>query len=148
MRINLRILSILVCFSSLLFNGVDSPANAQLNHGGYSTTPSPQKASMTFANNSAYSMTIRVLYAGGGYYSTVSLRPYSSSVLTFSQTNRFKIKIKAVSSNGHVSYHDGGNFSVKCTPSEWSEGKMSFQLSSYGNGLGPSISSKEFESNY
>jgi hypothetical protein len=30
---------------------------------------------------------------------------------------------------------------------EWTEGTMEFMLSTYGNGLGPTISAKEFESN-
>lgn len=57
------------------------------------------------------------------------------------------MKIKATH-NGSVSYHDGGSFSVTCNDYEWTEGEISFSLSSYGNGLGPSISAKEFESNY
>ena len=56
--------------------------------------------------------------------------------------------IQNTSSYGHTSYHDGGKFSVTCTKTEWTEGEMSFQLSSYGNGLGPSISAKQFESDY
>lgn len=126
-------------------------AEAQFNYGGLyanSSYSSSQNASITFRNQSDYTMTIRVLYAGGGYYSTVSLRPHSSQKLSFSKSGSFKLKIKAASSYGQVSYHDGGKFSVTCTSSEWTEGEMSFQLSSYGSGLGPSISAKQFESNY
>lgn len=125
--------------------------NAQFNYGGlhgkpsYTTNP---KASIAFKNQSDYTMTLRIIYAGGGYYSTVTLRPHSSSKVTFSQSGSFKLKIKATSSYGQTSYHDGGKFSVTCTSSEWTEGEMSFQLSSYGSGLGPSISAKQFESNY
>lgn len=123
--------------------------NAQYNYGGSygnSSYSSKQNASITFRNQSDYTMTLRILYAGGGYYTTVSLRPHTPSKVSFSKSGNFKIK--AASSYGQVSYHDGGKFSVTCTSSEWTEGEMSFQLSSYGSGLGPSISAKQFESNY
>ena len=124
---------------------------AQFNYGGLyvnSSYTSIPKASITFRNKSEYTMTLRIIYAGGGYFSTTTLRPHSSSIVTFSKSGSFKLKIKAVSSYGQISYHDGGNFSVTCTGTEWTEGEMSFQLSSYGSGLGPSISEKQFESNY
>lgn len=118
--------------------------------GGYGglTYSKSQNASITFKNQSDYTMTLRILYASGGYYSSVTLRPHTSSSVSFSSSNTFKLKIKAVSSFGQASYHDGGKFSVTCTKTEWTEGEMSFRLSSYGSGLGPSISAKEFESNY
>lgn len=125
--------------------------NAQYNHGGIgivSSLNSRPQACITFTNRSDYTMTLRILHAGGGYYSTVTLRPHSSSKVNFSNSGNFKLKIKATSSYGHTSYHDGGKFSVTCTNQEWTEGEMSFQMSSHGSGLGPSISAKEFESNY
>lgn len=125
--------------------------DAQYNYGGMygnSSYTSSQNASITFRNQSDYTMTLRIVYATGGYYSTVSLRPHSSSKVSFSKSGSFKLKIKATSYYGQTSYHDGGKFSVTCTSSEWTEGEMSFQLSSYGSGLGPSISAKQFESDY
>ena len=125
--------------------------NAQYSYGGlYGNTSytNSQNASITFKNQSEYTMTLRIVYASGGYYSTVSLRPYSSSTVSFSKSGSFKLKIKATSSHGGVSYHDGGMFSVTCTSQEWTEGEMTFKMSSYGSGLGPSISAKQFESNY
>ena len=116
-------------------------------YGNYSNSNS-QKASITFRNNSDYTMKLRIIYTGGGFYSSVSLRSHSSSTVTFSKSASFKLKIKASSEYGHVSYHDGGIFSVTCTSTEWTEGLMTFQLSSYGSGLGPSISAKQFESDY
>lgn len=104
-------------------------------------------ASITFRNKSDYTMTLKIIYSSGGLYSTVVLNPRSSRVVTFRSSNTFKLKIKAVHHN-MTSYHDGGNFSVTCTEYEWTEGEMSFELSSYGSGLGPTISAKEFESNY
>ena len=105
------------------------------------------QASVTFRNKSDYKMTLKVIYSYGGLYSTVVLNPKSDRVLYFSRSGTFKLKIKA-EHYGSVSYHDGGSFSVTCTDMEWTEGEMSFSLSIYGNGLGPTISEKEFESNY
>ena len=119
--------------------------------GDYYSSPSKvsqnqQKASITFKNKSDYTMTLKVMKLYGGLYTTVTLSPHSSSTVTFSNTSSYKLKIKAVH-NGRPSYHDGGKFSVTCNEYEWTEGTMEFMLSTYGNGLGPTISAKEFESN-
>lgn len=103
-------------------------------------------ASVTFKNMSNYTMTIRVLYSNGGYYSSVTLPPHSSRTMSFSHTASFKMKIKAVNGNT-ISYHDGGSFSVTCNDYEYSEGTIEFSLSTYGTGLGPRISEKDFLSN-
>lgn len=105
-----------------------------------------QKASITFKNKSDYMMTLKVMKLYGGLYTTVTLSPHSSRTVTFSNTSSYKLKIKAVY-NGRPSYHDGGKFSVTCNEYEWTEGTMEFMLSTYGSGLGPTISAKEFESN-
>lgn len=107
---------------------------------------SQQKASITFKNKSDYTMTLKVMKLYGGLYTTVTLSPHSNRIVTFSNTSSYKLKIKAVH-NGRPSYHDGGIFSVTCNEYEWTEGTMEFMLSTYGNGLGPTISAKEFESN-
>lgn len=104
-------------------------------------------ASITFSNKSDYTMTLKIIYASGGLYSTIVLNPHSSRLVTFGSSNTFKLKIKAVHRNT-TSYHDGGYFPVTCTEYEWTKGEMSFELSTYGSGLGPTISAKEFESNY
>ena len=91
-------------------------------------------------------MTLKIMRTYGGVYSTVTLPPRSSQKVTFPNTASYKLKIKAVL-RGQASYHDGGKFSVTCTDYEWTEGTMEFMLSSYGSGLGPKISAKEFESN-
>lgn len=103
-------------------------------------------ASITFSNKSAYTMTLKIIGVYGGLYRTVSLPAHSSQVVHFNRSQTFKIKIKATYL-GVTSYHDGGSFSVTCTDTEWTEGEMSFQMSTYGSGLGPTISAKEFESN-
>lgn len=104
-------------------------------------------ASITFKNQSAYTMTLKIMKYYGGVYRTVTLGPYSNNTVYFDKSSSYKLKIKAVK-NGTASYHDGGEFSVTCTALEWTEGTMTFSLSSYGEGLGPRISAKEFESNY
>ena len=138
-------LAVMILIASL------STATAQTNWGSYgngSVTASSQKtsATITFSNKSDYTMTLKILYLRGGAYSTVTLSPHSSKVVSFSSSNTFKLKIKAIH-NGQASYHKGGKFSVTCTSTEWTEGEMSFSLSTYGSGLGPKISAKEFESN-
>ena len=125
--------------------------SAQFNFGGtgaLNSYYSKPQANITFSNRSDYTMTLRILYADGGYYTSVTLRPHSSSKVNFSKSGNFKLKIKATPSYGQPSYHDGGKFSVTCTDQEWTEGEMSFQMSTYGSGLGPTISAQQFESNY
>lgn len=104
-------------------------------------------ATITFQNKSDYTMTLKIMKATGGLYTTVVLSPHSNRTVSFGTTSSYSLKIKAVH-NGQPSYHDGGNFSVTCTKYEWTEGTMSFMLSTYGSGLGPSISAKEFEKDY
>lgn len=91
-------------------------------------------------------MTLKIIKLYGGLYSTVILSPQSSRVVSFNNTSTYKLKIKAVH-HGQPSFYDGGKFSVTCTKEEWTEGTMSFSLSTYGNGLGPKISAEDFESN-
>lgn len=122
-------------------------SNSNCSNAPVSFTYSQSQAKLTFRNKSDYTMTLKVLYAGGGLYSTIVLQPHSSKVMTFGKSDSFKLKIKA-EHYGSVSYHDGGNFSITCTETQWTEGEMSFSLSTYGSGLGPSISKSEFEKNY
>ena len=105
------------------------------------------QATITFQNKSDYTMTIKILHLRGGLYRTFYLSPHSNQTISFGHTATYKLKIKA-EHLGITSYHDGGNFSVTCTNTEWTEGTMSFSLSSYGSGLGTSISAKEFEKDY
>lgn len=123
-------------------------ASAQYNYGSNTSSYHVTKpnATITFQNKSDYTMTLKVIKLYGGLYTTVVLYPHSSRTISFSSTSTYKLKIKAVH-NGQASFHDGGKFSVTCTEQEWTEGTMSFSLSTYGNGLGPRISAKEFESN-
>lgn len=131
--------------------GIDASSVYAQNWYNYSDTNessvSQNKASITFQNQSDYYMTLKIMKYYGGLYSTIVLSPHSSRVVYFDSTSSYKLKIKAVH-DGTISYHDGGGFSVTCNSYEWTEGTMSFSLSTYGSGLGPRISAKEFESNY
>ena len=67
------ILTLIICLISIF------STEAQFNYGeSYikSSYTSSSKASITFRNKSEYTMTLRIIYAGGGYYSTVTLRPH------------------------------------------------------------------------
>lgn len=124
-----------------------APANAVgTQYWNQNEVTQSNNASITFRNKSDYTLTLKVIGQYGGLYKTVVLRSKSNQVVYFSSTATYKLKIKA-SRYGHDSYHKGGNFSVTCNDYEWTEGEMSFQMSTYGSGLGPSISAKEFESN-
>ena len=104
-----------------------------------------QQASITFRNKSDYTLTLKICHLYGGTYSMIELGPKSSRTVSFGKTATFNLKIKATK-YGQSSYHDGGGLSVTCNEYEWTEGEMVFQMSSYGSGLGPSISRAEFES--
>ncbi len=137
------------CFLFALILSIVS-INAQ-NWGGYSNSyrQEQQSASITFSNSSDYTMTLRLLkigIRGNTYYSTVYLGSHSSKTVSFESTSSYKVKIKAVR-NGIASYHDGGTFDVICDYRGYTQGSMSFSMSTYGNGLGPSISAAEFENN-
>lgn len=125
-----------VLFVSLSVND----AQAQWHNPSYGQS---NKASIVFRNKSEYTMTLKIVGIYGGLYTTVSLYPQSSNRVYFGSTSTYKLKIKA-ERNGIASYHDGGNFSVTCNEREYTEGEMSFSLSTYGSGLGPRISAQEF----
>ncbi|WP_317309367.1 hypothetical protein [Phocaeicola plebeius] len=112
----------------------------------YEYNSQKKNASITFRNSSDYTMTLKIIHSFGGLYTTVSLPAHSSRAVSFSKSGTFKLKIKATPRYGQSSYHDGGKFSVTSTETEWTEGEMTFRMSMYGSGLGPSISAKEFES--
>ncbi len=137
----------------LLCAALPQDANAQFSisqpRNSFSQTSNSNqqnKANITFKNSSDYTMTIRVLYLAGGLYSVVELPAHSSRTLYFNSSNTFKMKILASKGN-EKSYHDGGELSVTCNSFQWTEGEITFQLSSYGDGLGPCISAQDFWSN-
>lgn len=103
-----------------------------------------ENATVVLRNSSDYTLTLKICHLYGGTYRVVELYPRTNRTIAFGKTATYKLKIKATK-NGQSSYHDGGNFSVTCNQYEWSEGEMSFKMSTYGTGLGPSISKAEFE---
>lgn len=131
----------------LLVLAVAIPASAQYYDDDYSSYQYKKPlATITFKNNSDYHMTIKIIGFYGGLYETVILPAHSGKQVYFDHSATYKTKIKA-SLGGRVSYHKGGKFSVTCNETEWTEGEMSFRLATHGQGLGPIISAKEFESN-
>lgn len=119
-------------------------ATAQFYSLGYGAEQNSQTATMKFSNSSDYTLTIKIInYDGGGLYQRIVLTPHSSRIVSFKQSAKFKMKIKA-DYQGNVSYHKGGIFSVTNNYREYSQGEMTFSMSTYGSGLGPSISASEF----
>ena len=59
-------------------------------------------ASIVFQNQSAYTMTLKIMNYWGGLYRTVVLNPYSSRTVYFNSSSSYKLKIKAVK-NGSAS---------------------------------------------
>lgn len=121
------------------------PIRARFYNGGNHYSLESPSATMTFHNDSQYNMTLRII-SKYGLHSIISLPAYSSRVVSFTNSATYKLKIKTVN-GGHVSYHNAGNFSVTCTKTKISQGRMTFKMSTSGSGLGPRISAKEFESN-
>lgn len=142
---NLKKILLIVCLtiSTTAFTNVEAANDLDIKHE-YSEQ---NLAKIRFNNRSDHYMTIKIIYSYGGLYTTITLPPYEAKNVTFGKSGSFKMKIKATH-HGVTSYHDGGDFSVTCNKYEWTEGEMTFTMSSYGTGLGPSISAKEFESNY
>lgn len=122
------------------------PIRAHYYNGGGYYSAETTSAKMTFRNDSQYNMTLKIIGIYKGLHSVVSLPAYSSRIVSFTNSATYKLKIKAVNGR-HVSYHNAGNFSVTCTKTKISQGQMIFKMSTYGSGLRPSISAKEFESN-
>lgn len=120
-------------------------ATAQYYSTGYGTSHNSQCATMKFSNSSDYTLTIKIINYYGGLYRTVALRPHSSQTVSFGSSATFKMKIKA-EHHGSVSYHNGGTFNVTSNSREYSQGEITFSMSTYGSGLGPSISAAEFSS--
>ena len=105
---------------------------------------SRENATITFRNNSEYSLTIKIVKQNGQLYYTVSLDPHSAYTVNFHSSATYDLKIKATK-YGSSSYHDGGGLSVVCTDYQCTQGTMTFQMSSYGSGLGPGISAQDFD---
>lgn len=108
---------------------------------------SAQSASLTINNRSNYTLTVKVMRATGGLYTTVTLTPHSSRSISFGSSGSFYCKTKA-ESWGETLYRKSGFFSVKCDSYGYTQGSLDFYVSSSGYGSsGSSISKAEFEKN-
>lgn len=146
-------------FMMLLIAGMAQSVNAQGWYGssnGSSRTASYSRsqsanASITILNRSEYTLTVKILKTGGrGLYRTVCISPKSSSSVSFSSTDTFFTKTKAVKNGflgGETLYRKGGSFSVQCDSNGYTEGTLEFYVSAGSGSCGQGISKSEFESN-
>ena len=65
------------------------PMNAQFNFGRNSSAMQSSYATMTFTNQSGYTMTLKILGIYGGLYSVVYLPAQSSRVETFAKSANY-----------------------------------------------------------
>ena len=142
-------------FMMLLIAGMVQNVNAQGWSNGYSnnsgyTRSQSANASITISNRSDYALTVKILKTGGrGLYQTVYISPKSSRMVTFSSSDTYFTKTKAVKDGifGETLYRKGGSFSVQCDSRGYTEGTLEFYVSSGNGGSGQGISKSEFESN-
>ena len=110
-------------------------------------TASAQNASLTINNRSSYKLTVKVMRATGGLYTTVTIAPQSSRSISFGSSGTFFCKTKAESWSETL-YKKSGTFSVQCDNYGYTKGSLDFYVSSSGYGSsGSSISKAEFEKN-
>ena len=138
----------------ILFVGLVQDVNAQGWYGKSSNSNYSQaqshNASITIRNRSEYALTVKVLKTGGrGLYRTIYISPKSSSVVSFSRSDSFFTKTKAVKDGilGETLYRKGGTFTVQCDSERYTEGTLEFYVSSGTGGSGQGISKSEFEKN-
>lgn len=138
----------------ILFVGLVQNVNAQGWYGKSSNSNYSQaqshNASITIRNRSEYALTVKVLKTGGrGLYRTIYISPKSSSVVSFSRSDSFFTKTKAVKDGilGETLYRKGGTFTVQCDSEGYTEGTLEFYVSSGTGGSGQGISKSEFEKN-
>ncbi len=109
-----------------------------------------KSASLTIRNRSSYSLTVKILRTNGrGLYTTVYISPQSSTTVSFSRSDSFFTKTKAVKGGivPETLYRKGGSFSVQCDGNGYTEGTLEFFVSSGGGASGKGISKAEFDSN-
>ena len=104
-------------------------------------------ATLELVNRSAYTLTVKILRTyGRGLYTTVSIRPGSSTVVSFPYTDSFFTKTKA-EKGWETLYRKGNEFSVRCDDYGYSQGRLQFYVSGGNGSAGQNISRNEFESN-
>lgn len=140
-------------FAMLLVMGLVQNANAQGWFGDSSyasghTLSQSKSASLTIVNKSDYTLTVKILRTNErGLYRTVMISPRSSSIVTFSSTDNFYTKTKAVKDGilGETLYRKGGTFVIQCDSKGYTEGILEFYVSSGSGMSGQGISKAEFE---
>ncbi len=111
--------------------------------------PSAQSAQgkLTISNKSDYTITVKVMYADGGLYTTKYISAHSSSSVSFSRTNRFYTKTKA-SKGLETLYRKGDVFEIVSDSRGYTEASLEFYVSGGYGASGQSISKAEFEKDY
>lgn len=117
------------------------------------TIKAQAQASLTIENNSKRLMTVKVMEKDGGngtLYTTVTIQPYSSEVVNFSESGYYFTKSKAVLKGKDPVYRKGDSFKVVNDDSGYSVLTLTFSIVESkmpkASG-GKSISKKEFEDN-
>ena len=121
---------------SISASATDNPAET-----GYQ-----QNAVITISNRSDYTITVKIMRAGGGLYTTRSIGPRSSSSVSFANSGDFYTKTKA-EKGLETLYKKGSIFNIYCESDGYTEGTLEFYVSGYGSS-GQNISRAEFEKNY
>lgn len=105
------------------------------------------QAKLTISNRSDYTITVKVMRAEGGLYTTRTISAHSSSTVGFTRTGMFYTKTKA-QKGLETLYRQGGTFEMQCDNSGYTEGTLEFYVSGGSGASGQSISKAEFEKDY
>jgi len=106
-----------------------------------------EQASLTIANRSDYTITVKVMKAEGGLYATRNISAHSSSTLSFPSSGNFYTKTKA-SKGIETLYKKGGTFEMTCNRSGYTEATLEFYVTGGYGSSGQNISKSEFEKDY
>lgn len=138
---------LLALFVALVQNANGQGWYSNSGNGSRSTSTTSATATLTIMNRSSYTLTVKIMKAGGrGLYRTVSISPKSSSTVSFYSSDTFFTKTKA-SKGLETLYKKSGTFSIQCDEEGYSQATLEFFVSSGGGGTGQGISKAEFESN-
>jgi hypothetical protein len=116
----------------------------------FSQLKSYAQARLTVQNQSNRTLYIKVMELGGGYHSSISVRPYSEETTTFSETGYYFLKTKAVNNNKAPIYKKGESFRVYNGTDGYSVLTLSIQIqesTSFNPSEGATISKSEFDRN-
>ena len=105
------------------------------------------QARLTISNKSDYAITVKVMKAEGGLYTTRTIGAHSSSTVSFSRTGMFYTKTKA-QKGMETLYRQGSSFQMQCDNTGYTEGTLEFYVSGGYGASGQSISKAEFEKDY